>query len=411
MLILETKTSGAQSHISNGIAFLNKGRASEAIDEFCKAVRADPGCADAYLHSGDALSLRGEEERRSGNSDAAVKYFSLAAASYLKTIKLSSESPEITSYAYAGMGAAYKRMGNMQVYKECLEKAKEISREGVISFYKAEGDRLLEDKQVTEAASDYLDAIYSCRSIESQINQNILAELYKQLGLAQLMNGDYPNAKNNFDTAQRLNPDPEIAMKLNSLADNAQKEVAFLERAYKTYCSSKGNKLLDVGCGYGLLEIPLSRSFTVTALDKNQDCQTIGNLSPGKIKFVRQEFGNDTKLGPFDVVACIDVIHSIDVSDTRMYEISDEAFEEIIYGPDVGGAIKNFSRVTKPGGIAVFDICSIQAEGSQGYGSLTLDPDALEKTADDAGLKVMARCEDWDMRHKRHGSIFVCKRQ
>lgn len=106
-----------------------------------------------------------------------------------------------------------------------------------------------------------------------------------------------------------------------------------------------GTSLFDVGCGTGKSFVPLlERGYDVTACDLSPEMvRRAREKSSGAARVVVADMRDLPELGPFDLVTCLD--------DSMNYLLTDG---------DLAQALEGIARVTRAGGLLVFDVNSLR---------------------------------------------------
>ncbi|NHJ46384.1 MAG: class I SAM-dependent methyltransferase [Asgard group archaeon] len=117
-----------------------------------------------------------------------------------------------------------------------------------------------------------------------------------------------------------------------------KKEVDDIKKIVSKYKKSKGNKLLDIGCGTGGHLQHLVKDFKCTGLDLNKDILKIALEKVPQISTVQSDM-SDMELGEkFDVITCL--FSSIG------YILTKDKLKK---------TINNFSNHLQPGGIVIIE--------------------------------------------------------
>lgn len=133
----------------------------------------------------------------------------------------------------------------------------------------------------------------------------------------------------------------EFAMYYDSLnrSKNYKNESLFISRLIEEYKKSKGNKLLDVGCGTGNHDVFLKQKYSILGVDLNEGMLKIARK---KIKGVKFRVSDMKKLKlnqKFDVI--------ISLFGTMNYNYGYSEFKK---------TLMNFHRHLNPGGVIIFDL-------------------------------------------------------
>lgn len=117
-----------------------------------------------------------------------------------------------------------------------------------------------------------------------------------------------------------------------------KKEVDDINKIISEYKKSKGNSLLDIGCGTGSHIQFFKENFNCTGLDLNGDILEIAREKLSNVDFIHKDM-TEMNLGKkFDVIVCL--FSSIG------YLLTEEKLRK---------AIKNYSEHLHPGGIVIIE--------------------------------------------------------
>jgi tetratricopeptide (TPR) repeat protein len=163
---------------NRGVAYARKGNYDWAIQDYDQAIRLNPKHADAFSNRGAAYAHKGDYDRAIENYDQAIRL-----------------NPNHT-HAFYNRGNAYRRKGNydraIQNYDQAIrlnpKHAGAFSNRGVAYGRKADYDR---------AIQNYDQAI--------RLNPNYINAFYNR-GNAYRKKGDYERALPDYDQVIRLNP-------------------------------------------------------------------------------------------------------------------------------------------------------------------------------------------------------------
>ena len=130
----------------------------------------------------------------------------------------------------------------------------------------------------------------------------------------------------------------EFAYYYDFICTDRKKDVAVLNKIIKKHKKSKGDKLLDVGCGTGLEDKYLKKDYRVTGVDLHQGVLDFAKKRNPGINYILGDmryFKLDEK---FDVTTCFDAMCHL-----QNYN-------------DLQAALKNFYHHLNKGGLLIFYI-------------------------------------------------------
>jgi len=210
-----------------GFAFLQKGQADEAIEQFQKALEINPNDMDAHNDLGMALDEIGQmddaiaqyQKALEINPDNAGAHNNLgntlfrkgqlaeAIEQYQKAVKINPKDAE----AHGNLGAAFFQMGRLDDAIAQYQKALEINP-NYAEAHNNLGNALLQNGQLGRAIEEFQKAV--------KINPKF-AQAHGNLGLAFFQNGQLEEAITECQEALRLNPN------LGPVRDTLEKAEAF----------------------------------------------------------------------------------------------------------------------------------------------------------------------------------------
>ena len=168
----------SMAYTNLGFAFLQKGQADDALEEFQKALEINPNDVDAHNNVGMVLDDIGRVNE--------------AIAEYQKALEINPNYAE----AHTNLGVTLFRMGQLGASIEQYQMAVKINPKNA----QAHGDlgaALIQNGHFDEAIAQYHKAL--------EINPNF-AEAHCNLGNALLQNGQLGEAIEQFQTAVKINP-------------------------------------------------------------------------------------------------------------------------------------------------------------------------------------------------------------
>jgi SAM-dependent methyltransferase len=115
-------------------------------------------------------------------------------------------------------------------------------------------------------------------------------------------------------------------------------EADFVRKTVKKYKKSKGNELLDVGCGHGWHDKFLKRHFKVTGVDLNKGILRYAKKRNPEIRYVQGD------MRKFDLKTKFDVVLSLDA---MMHNLNYDDLER---------TIKNLAKHLVKGGVLIFHL-------------------------------------------------------
>jgi len=125
------------------------------------------------------------------------------------------------------------------------------------------------------------------------------------------------------------------------------KEAAFVKNIVKKYKKSKGNRLLDVGCGHGWHDMFLKKDFKITGVDLNRTILKIAKKRNPQITYKQGDMKKFNLNKKFDVVLSFDAM---------MYNLNYK---------DLKTAIKNFEKHLTKEGILIFHLDKLKENFKQ----------------------------------------------
>ena len=90
--------------------------------------------------------------------------------------------------------------------------------------------------------------------------------------------------------------------------EDRKKDVAVLSKIIKRYLKSNGKTLLDVGCGTGLEDKYLKRSFELTGIDLNNGVLRIARRRNPDVRYLQDDMRIFDLGTQFDVITCFDAM-------------------------------------------------------------------------------------------------------
>jgi 2-polyprenyl-3-methyl-5-hydroxy-6-metoxy-1,4-benzoquinol methylase len=87
-----------------------------------------------------------------------------------------------------------------------------------------------------------------------------------------------------------------------------RKETTFVKKTVKKYKKSKGNELLDVGCGHGWHDKFLKRNFKVTGIDLSKTILKLAKKRNPEITYKQGDMRKFNLKRKFDVVISFDAM-------------------------------------------------------------------------------------------------------
>jgi tetratricopeptide (TPR) repeat protein len=166
------------AHNGLGLAFLEKGKADEALEKFQKALEINPNYPEAHTNLGFAFFQKGE-------ADEAIQQFQKAL-----------ESNPNNAEAHTNLGNAFFRTGQLSEAIEQYEMAVKINPK-FAQAHSNLGAVFSQKGELDEAIAQYHEAL--------EINPN-LAEAHMNLGNALFRKGQLSEAIEQFEIAVKINP-------------------------------------------------------------------------------------------------------------------------------------------------------------------------------------------------------------
>jgi len=124
---------------------------------------------------------------------------------------------------------------------------------------------------------------------------------------------------------------------------NYKKEARFLIRMIKKFKKSRGNSLLDVGCGTGSHDLYLKKHFKITSFDKNRALVKIAKKKNPKIDYRVADMKKFNFKRKFDIIISVyGVLH---------YNYTYKDLER---------TLRNFSRHIEREGVLIFDFAIVK---------------------------------------------------
>jgi SAM-dependent methyltransferase len=117
-----------------------------------------------------------------------------------------------------------------------------------------------------------------------------------------------------------------------------KEEADFLIKTVKKYKKSKGNTLLDVGCGHGWHDKFLKKSFKITGIDLNKEILNFAKMKNPEVKYKILDMRKFNLNKKFDVVISFDAM---------MYNLNYR---------NLRTTIENLSKHLKDGGLLIFHL-------------------------------------------------------
>ncbi len=130
----------------------------------------------------------------------------------------------------------------------------------------------------------------------------------------------------------------EYAYYYDFICTDRKKDVAILNKLIKKYKKSKGDKLLDVGCGTGLEDKYLKRDYQVTGIDLHQGVRDFAQKRNPEINYIIGDMRYFRLNEKFDIITCFDAMCHL-----QNYR-------------DLKAALKNFYNHLNKSGILIFYI-------------------------------------------------------
>ena len=200
--------------ITKGVGYLEKGEYDRAVSQFNRAVKIDPGYADAYYNRGLAFYRKGEYDR--------------AISDYTKAIELFPRDFD----AYFNRGLAYYGKGEydnaISDYTRVIainpDDIQAYNNRGYLYYYRGEYDR---------AVSDYTKAI--------EIDPGYVDAYYNR-GLAFYGKGDHDRAADDYSRVIELNPRDTDAYNNRGLIYYSEEKY---DRAISDY-----TRVIEIDSGY-----------------------------------------------------------------------------------------------------------------------------------------------------------------
>lgn len=94
--------------------------------------------------------------------------------------------------------------------------------------------------------------------------------------------------------------------------DSKVKQVSFIKWADKRYSKKGSKRLLDVGCGKGILLDLLKRTYNCNGLDVDKKIIASARRNTGSVNFMVSDIKNFDSPERFDIITAIDMIHGSD---------------------------------------------------------------------------------------------------
>ncbi|MEJ2745889.1 MAG: tetratricopeptide repeat protein, partial [bacterium] len=214
------------AHLNLGIVYGEAGRYDDALKEFDRVIELDPAHSAAQFNRGVALmkqrnqseAIAAFEKALSLGERAAALHYNLAicyeysdgvrygdgfnAGKSVEHYKKVLEREPGNAVAHYNLGMVCLHSGNLESAEDELRKASEIDPEMADAFYQL-GALLLKKENYYGAVKNLLAA----ERLEARLPlAGALVAAYGGLGRFYLDNGDYENARTNFEEALRLDP-------------------------------------------------------------------------------------------------------------------------------------------------------------------------------------------------------------
>ena len=164
-------------------------------------------------------------------------------------------------------------------------------------------------------------------------------------------------------------------------------EADFVRKVSKKYKKSKGNKLLDVGCGHGWHDKFLKKNFRVTGVDLNEGILKYARMKNPEIRY----FQGDMRT--FDLRKKFDIVLSFDA---MMYNLTYKDLEK---------TIRNLARHLVEGGMLIFHLDRLKENFKQ-YGIVS-DPEGHQFFRNNTHMTYFQMDYDRDPRDTKFETIMV----
>jgi len=126
-----------------------------------------------------------------------------------------------------------------------------------------------------------------------------------------------------------------------------KEEADFVIKIFKKYKKSKGNELLDVGCGHGWHDKFLKKRFQITGIDYNKSILKFAKKKNPEILYKQGDMRKFNLRKKFDVVMCFDAM---------MYNLNYK---------DLKTTIRNLDKHLEEGGVLIFHLDRLKEKFKQ----------------------------------------------
>jgi SAM-dependent methyltransferase len=97
-----------------------------------------------------------------------------------------------------------------------------------------------------------------------------------------------------------------------------KEEAEFIRKIVKKYKKSKGNALLDVGCGHGWHDKFLKKHFRIIGIDFSNTILKLAKKRNSEVMYKQEDMKNFDLKKKFDVVMCFDAMaHNLNYADLK----------------------------------------------------------------------------------------------